>query len=327
MPRQARLDAPGTLHHVIIRGIERKEIVKDDHDRQNFVNRMGTIALETGTLIYAWALMTNHAHIFLRSSSSGISRYMRRLLSGYAISYNRRHRRHGHLFQNRYKSIICEEDPYFKELVRYIHLNPLRANIVENPVELDSYRYCGHSVLMGKEKNDWQDLNYVLKLFGTKEGEAKRNYRQFVKKGIVLGRRPELVGGGLIKSQGGWSAVKEMHRIGVREKSDERILGSGEFVEQLIRQSDQTRKEQFAVYERSQHAVLYVEKICDQKNVSVKALKSGSRRRKITIVRSQLAKKLVEEWGLSLTETGRHLGVSPSAITKTLYRLDKHKSS
>jgi hypothetical protein len=80
MPRQARLDAPGTLHHVIIRGIERKGIVKDDHDRQDFVYRMGTIALETGTLIYAWT---------------------------YAISYNHRHRRHGHLFQNRYKSIIC----------------------------------------------------------------------------------------------------------------------------------------------------------------------------------------------------------------------------
>lgn len=80
MPRQARLDAPGTLHHVIIRGIERKEIEKDDHDSQNFVYRMGTIALETGTLFYAWT---------------------------YAISYNRRYHRHGHLFQNRYKSIIC----------------------------------------------------------------------------------------------------------------------------------------------------------------------------------------------------------------------------
>ena len=210
MPRQARLDAPGTLHHVIIRGIECKEIVKDDHDRQNFVYRMVTIALETGALIYAWTLMTNHAHIFLRSSSSGISRYMRRLLSGYAISYNRRHCRHGHLFQNRYKSIICEEEPYFKELVRYIHLNPLRANIVENLAKLDRYRYCGHSVLMGKVKNDWQDRDYVFKWFGTKEGAAKRNYRQFVKKGIAFGRCPELVGGGLIKSQGGWSAVKAM---------------------------------------------------------------------------------------------------------------------
>ena len=130
MPRQARLDAPGTLHHVIVRGIEKRKIITDDRDRKNFVSRMGTIASETETLIYAWALMYNHAHILLRSGPSGLSQYMRRLLSGYAISYNRRHRRHGHLFQNRYKSIVCEEDPYFKELVRYIHLNPIRAKSV-----------------------------------------------------------------------------------------------------------------------------------------------------------------------------------------------------
>jgi hypothetical protein len=78
---------------------------------------MGTIASETGTSIYAWALMINHAHILLRSGPSGLPQYMRRLLSGYAISYNHRHRRHGHLFQNRYKSIVCEENPYFKQLI------------------------------------------------------------------------------------------------------------------------------------------------------------------------------------------------------------------
>ncbi len=90
---------------------------------------MGAIALNTGTSIYAWALMTNHAHILLRSSTAGLPTFMRRFLSGYAIWYNRRHRRDGHLFQNRYKSIVCEEDPYFKELVRYIHLNLLRAGM------------------------------------------------------------------------------------------------------------------------------------------------------------------------------------------------------
>jgi len=327
MPRQARLDAPGTLHHVIIRGIERSEIVSDDRDRQDFVSRMGNIALETATLIYAWALMTNHAHILLRSGPSGLPQYMRRLLSGYAISYNRRHRRHGHLFQNRYKSIVCEEDPYFKELVRYIHLNPLRATLVENLAKLDQYRYCGHSVLMGRVKNDWQDRDYVLKWFGSKEGEAKRGYRHFVKKGIDQGRRPDLVGGGLIRSQGGWSAVKAMRRLGIREKADERILGSGEFVKQIIEQSDQTRKEQFSAHERLQRTASHIEKVCKKENVSIEALKSGSRRQKVVLVRSQLAKTLVEEWGLSLTETGRHLGVSASAIAKTLYRLDKHKSN
>ena len=95
MPRKARLDAPGTLHHVIVRGIEKRKIVKDDRDRQEFVYRMGTIATDTETLIYAWALMTNHAHILLRSGPAGLPKFMRRLLSGYAIFYNRRHQRHG----------------------------------------------------------------------------------------------------------------------------------------------------------------------------------------------------------------------------------------
>ena len=326
MPRRARLDAPGTLHHIIVRGIERRQIVDDDRDRRDFVSRMGTVAVESASSIYAWALMTNHAHILLRSGPSGLSQYMRRILSGYAISYNRRHQRHGHLFQNRYKSIICEEDIYFKELVRYIHLNPLRVGLVDSLAKLDRYRYCGHSVLMGRVNNDWQDRDYVLKWFGSKEGEAKRVYRQFVKKGIDRGRRPDLVGGGLIRSQGGWSAVKTMRRLGVREKSDERILGSGEFVEQLIEQSDQLRKEQFSVQKRMQRAASVVEKLCKKENVSISELKSGSRRQKVLMVRRQLAKDLVEQCGLSLTETGRHLGVSASAIAKSLSRSAKHKS-
>ena len=98
MPRQSRLDAPGTLHHVIVRGIEKRRIVDDKVDRDNFVLRMGQVAHETEMVIYAWALMTNHAHILLRSGLAGLSQFMRRLLTGYAITYNRRHKRHGHLF-------------------------------------------------------------------------------------------------------------------------------------------------------------------------------------------------------------------------------------
>ena len=205
MPRQARLDAPGTLHHVMVRGIEKRKIVNDEKDRNDFVTRLGDIAKDTDTAIYAWALLHNHAHILLRSSDIGISQYMRRLLTGYAINYNLRHKRHGHLFQNRYKSIVCEKDAYFRKLVRYIHLNPLRANLVGNLNELDSYMWCGHSVLVGKEKNDWQDRSYVLKWFGQTKGDAKRHYREYVEKGIGEGRRPELVGGGLVRSLGGWS--------------------------------------------------------------------------------------------------------------------------
>lgn len=154
MPRGARLDVPGTLHHVIVRGIEQQKIVDDEKDRDNFLSRLGTLAKETGTTVYAWALMSSHAHILLRSGAVDLPTLMRRLLAGYATSYNRRHRRYGHLFQNRYKSIVCEEDPYFKELIRYIHLNPLRAKLVDSLSKLDNYKWCGHSIVLGRRSND-----------------------------------------------------------------------------------------------------------------------------------------------------------------------------
>ena len=197
MPRRARIDAAGALQHIICRGIQRCRIYRDDADRQDFLGRLGQILRESRTTCYAWALMPNHFHLLLRTGDVPISIVMKRLLTGYAVRFNRRHRRCGHLFQNRYKSILCQEDAYLLELVRYIHLNPLRAKLVSDLSELDRYRFGGHSVLMGKLKNDWQDADYVLKQFGNRAWQSRKWYRQFVQQGIEQGRRPELVGGGL----------------------------------------------------------------------------------------------------------------------------------
>ena len=157
MPRKARIDAPGALHHIIVRGIERKAIFKDNADRANFFERMGRVLSETETGCYAWVLMPNHVHLLLKTGFCPIATVMRRLLTGYAVSFNRRHRRHGQLFQNRYKSFLCEEDVYLKELLRYIHLNPLRAKIVKDLQALKKYQWCGHSALMGKVEADFQE--------------------------------------------------------------------------------------------------------------------------------------------------------------------------
>ncbi len=146
MPRQARLDAPGILHHVMVRGIEGCPIFLDDRDRQGFVSRISQLVQKTGTKVLAWALMDNHIHLLIFSGPQGILQFMRRLLTGYAIRYNLRYRRSGHLFQNRYRSIVCEEDPYLLELARYIHLNPLRAGIVKSVGELEQ-RPCAAMVL------------------------------------------------------------------------------------------------------------------------------------------------------------------------------------
>ncbi len=109
MPRQARIDAPGALHHILIRGIEQRDIFKDDKDRADFLERLSKLLQELATPCYEWALMDNHVHLLHRTGASPIATVMRRFLTGYAVSFNRRHRRYGHLFQNRYKSILCKD--------------------------------------------------------------------------------------------------------------------------------------------------------------------------------------------------------------------------
>lgn len=327
MPRQARLDVPGTLHHVIIRGIEKRRIVDDETDRHSFVSRMGKIASDTSTPIYAWALMPNHAHILLRSGLCGLSKYMRRLLTGYAATYNRRHGRYGHLFQNRYKSIVCDEDAYFLELVRYIHLNPLRADLVKDMSELERHRWCGHGVILGKMKNNWQAREYVLSWFGAEEVEAKKSYRQYVQKGVEEGRRPELVGGGLIRSVGGWSQVLSLRRNKEGVLSDERILGCGNFVERVIGEADERLKYQLPTDERRKMAEKLIEDVCKRERINVRELRAGSRRGQISQVRLKLASQLVEHQGFPLAEVARQLGISTSGISKALERLRRRSKS
>ena len=150
MPRLARIDAPGVIHHVMIRGIERRKIFRNDKDRNDMMDRPADLLPATNTTCYAWAFLSNHAHFLFRSGDAGLSTLMRRLLTGYAVNFNRRYKRHGQLFQNRYKSIICQEDIYLRELVRYIHLNPLRAKVVSDITALNRYKYSGHSALMSE---------------------------------------------------------------------------------------------------------------------------------------------------------------------------------
>jgi REP element-mobilizing transposase RayT len=182
MPRRSRIDAPGALQHVFCRGIERRKIYRDDADREDFLARLETILSESQTPCYAWALMPNHFHLLLRTGNSPIARVMSRLLSGYAGRFNRRHGRAGHLFQNRYKSILCQDDPYLLELVRYIHLNPLRRRQATSISQLDRYRYSGHSALMGHRTNDWQAVDAVLRLLGKSVSKARRHYRRFAER-------------------------------------------------------------------------------------------------------------------------------------------------
>ena len=150
MPRQARLDAPGTLHHIMGRGIEGIKIFRNRVDRKDFIDRLAALCRAGNIRVYAWALMPNHFHLLVRTEGRPISYSMRKLLTGYVVNFNKRHKRFGHLFQNRYKSIVCEDDPYLLELTRYIHLNPLRAGLVKNLEELDVLSVVGAFLSYGK---------------------------------------------------------------------------------------------------------------------------------------------------------------------------------
>ncbi len=180
MPRHARLDAEGALHHIIVRGIEKRLIFRDDIDKDRFVERMGKAITDTHTTCYAWALLSNHAHLLLKTGTVPLHKVMARLLTGHAVTFNKRHRRHGQLFQNRYKSILCQEDAYLTELVSYIHLNPLRTGIVADLTGLSRYPYSGHCSLIGASALPWQAVDYVLLQFGATIRTARRNYLSFM---------------------------------------------------------------------------------------------------------------------------------------------------
>ena len=209
--------------------------------------------------------------------------------------------------------------------MRYIHLNPIRAKMVQAIKDLDRYRWSGHAAIVGKVDYAWMDCDYVLRWFGETVRGARISYREFVKKGIEQGHRPELVGGGLIRSLGGWSIVKAIRKAGVMELSDDRILGSGEFVQKLIDESVENTRRQFKGKEYILKAKSFVQEECCRQKISYEAMTDGSRNRSITKARAGLARKLLNEYGLTKAESARQLGVSTSAISKCLSR-QKEKS-
>ena len=320
MPRQARLDAPGALHHIIVRGIERRKIFADDDDPYDFIDRLGGIIEETHTGCYAWALIPNHFHLLLRTGSVPIATVMRRLLTGYATRFNRRHHRHGHLFQNRYKSILCQEDTYFLELVRYIHLNPLRARLVTGIDNLGKYPFSGHSAIMGKVPQAWQDIDKVLIQFGRQQRPARRSYRAFVTKGVEAGERGDLTGGGLIRSQGGWQPVKSLRRSGQHEKSDERILGDGVFVEKVLSQSQESFERRYALQAEGVDLHYIAEHIANLLGITREQVWMPGKYQQQVTARSLLCFWAVRELGFSMTSLAKQLGMSTTAVSKSVRR-------
>jgi len=265
---------------------------------------------------------------------------MRRLMTGYAVTFNKRHKRIGHLFQNRYKSIVCEEDAYLLELIRYIHLNPLRASLVNDLKELNKYLWTGHSTILGKRKNPLipdkrnkdkkggkpekilveKTVEDILLHFGETAKVARRRYRQFVKNGVDQGKRPELQGGGLVRSAGGKKAGLLGRKRKEREKGDERILGSGDFVSEIIQESE--GKCEKTTWNRIPLAAL-IQEVAEHMGISPSALLAQSRDRNISRARAIISYLAAKEAGYTQTEIESHLNISRIGVRNSILRAEK----
>jgi len=320
MPRQKRLDLPGIINHVITRGIDKTEIFKDSAEREEFLSRLAAGIEKRRCLCYAWALMPNHLHLLIRSGSTSLSDLMRGVLTGYAQYVNRKRHRRGHLFQNRYKSIVCQEDAYFLELVRYIHLNPLRAKLICTMEELDRYPWTGHGVLLGRTKRAWQSIDEVLSWFAPKRKRAMNKYREFVREGARMGRRSDLTGGGLRRSAGGWEGVKALRSAKEYWQGDERILGDGEFVSTVLKVAGEKMQKKEKLLREGWTLDELVARMCEIMNVDPDNLRKKGRESDLSRAQGLIAYFGYRELGISGSELTQLFDISRPALSNAINR-------
>lgn len=294
MPRKARAEVEGGLYHVITRGNNRCQIFNSPADYQKFLALLAAQKVKLPFFLYAYCLMTNHVHLLLERQASALGRIMHRLLTGYAQYYNRRHRRVGHLLQGRHKAILCQSERYLSELVRYIHLNPVRAGMVNRP---EDYEHSSHRAYLGMVPAGIVDVDPVLRHFGARKEVARERYRQFVAAGMKQGHREELYAA-----------------------EDGRILGSEEFIDATIHRIGETdrpnrgaKKKASPVCEvEPDRLVAAVERVCRMPKEDF----CGAGKSAPAIMAKELLILIGLQMGASMKQLAEIIGISPSALSR-----------
>jgi len=217
MARKTRIHFPGALYHVILRGNARQDIFFDDNDRCRFLLLLQEVIERYGYRVHAFCLMLNHVHMAIQVGDIPLARGIQNLCFRYAMWVNRCQNRSGHLFQGRYKALTVQTDAYQLALIRYIHLNPNRCRIVDNPTE---YRWSSHRVYCGIEDLSWLTTDTTLAVFGPNAGQARKRFEQFVMDGLGEGHRSEFHG-----------------TFG----NDSRVLGDEAFLESVVARAKQRK--------------------------------------------------------------------------------------
>jgi putative transposase len=188
VPRKPRLHYPGALYHVISRGNNRQATFLTDQDYQAFLTRLQKLKARVPFRLFAYCLMPNHFHLLLEVAEEPLAKIMQRILTGYTLYFHRTHRRGGHLFQGRYKAFLCQRESYLLELVRYIHLNPVRARLAASPA---NWSWSGHRGLLDGD-DSLLETGAVLQWFSGDPAAARKAYAAFVSDGLSMGHRRDL---------------------------------------------------------------------------------------------------------------------------------------
>ena len=217
MPRKLRVEVEGGLYHVITRGNDRQDIFHSEDDHLKFLALLKKQKEKSPFYLYAFCLMTNHVHLLIERQAETVGNIMRRLLTGYSQYYNRRYRHVGHVFQGRHKAILCDSDPFLSELVRYIHLNPVRAKWVINA---EDYPFSSQRAYLGLEPAGIVDIDPVLRRFGNRKEIARERFAQFVRAGAALGHQEKFYSSAAGNILGSEEFVdRTIHRLGEVERN------------------------------------------------------------------------------------------------------------
>jgi REP element-mobilizing transposase RayT len=287
MARKPRVEFEGAFYHVIVRGNQRQRIFRDDRDRLRYLERVERYRQRYHFKICAYVLMSNHVHLLLETGTTPLSKILHGIQFTYTQYYNRRYGTVGHLFQGRYKAIVCDRDAYLLELVRYIHLNPAR---LKKPQDLADYRWSSHHAYLGMKGPIAVDTALVLGQLGNSVSQASKAYRKFIDEGRGLG-----------------------HETRYYETVDQRFLGDKDFIDNVGERAPQAdvrpggRKVRFEAL---------LQAVATVHGCGVKELLGVGRQRALAKPRAQLA-YLTREWcAMKATEIARRLHRDPSMISR-----------
>lgn len=285
MPRHLRVHAEGLLYHVIARGNNGQRIFLRQYDYEAFLEALQVVRKRYPFYLYAYVLMSNHFHLLLEVQRFSTARILQSLLTSYVKRFNRTHHHRGHLFQGRYKAILCDQDSYLMELVRYIHLNPVRAGVVKRPIE---WPWSGHGEYLGKQKRGLIDPGPVMEELGN----AAR-YEEFIRDGVKEGYRAE------------WHPGEQAP-----------FLGPEKFVKQLAKEKTAPPTSRRIPLEE------IVKKLATQAGLDPKTLRRKGRMARIVAARDRFIREAVFEQGYLASEVAGFLVCHPSNISRALQRND-----